>query len=51
MLIKNLTAKILHKYEKQVFQKKRFLVKGRTFVFCNVKVLGRIMRPGEEKGM
>jgi hypothetical protein len=33
------------------FKRKRFLVKGSTFVFCNVKVLGRIKGPGEEEGM
>jgi len=31
------------------FKRKRFLVKGRIFVFCNVKVLGRINGPEEGK--
>jgi hypothetical protein len=32
------------------FKRKRFLVKGRTLLFCHVKVLGRIKGPGGEKG-
>jgi len=31
------------------FKRKRFLVKGRIFVLCNVKLLGRIEECGEEK--
>jgi hypothetical protein len=31
-------------------KRKRFLVKGRIFLFCNVKLQGRIKGPGEGKG-
>jgi hypothetical protein len=46
--MKNLTVEISHKYKSKSFKRKRFLVKGSTFAFCNVKVLERIMGPGKE---
>jgi hypothetical protein len=50
MLMKNLTVQISRIYENKSFKRKRFRVRGRIFLFFNVRVLGRVRGPAEEKG-